>query len=189
MLEGDFEGPELYAAGVDKVVPVSSARVAESSKLLENVFRSINIAQLLIHHPRRLRKKNTKRTRRAGAGMVPGILGESVQAPWPLPPPSRQFSSLLRSNSGRLLRLSRMRIYSQRRNYSRKYSWPGVEEGILVESYSLPCRAAERDPRGPGSPSVSSEAEGTLDAGALEEPRRTLAGTQRSIQSGVPIGR
>ena len=34
----------LYTAGVDKVVPVSSARVAESSKLLENVFRSINIA-------------------------------------------------------------------------------------------------------------------------------------------------
>ncbi len=34
----------LYAAGVDKVVPVSSARVAESCKLLENVFRSINIA-------------------------------------------------------------------------------------------------------------------------------------------------
>jgi UDP-N-acetyl-D-glucosamine dehydrogenase len=34
----------LYAAAVDKVVPVSSARVAESSKLLENVFRSINIA-------------------------------------------------------------------------------------------------------------------------------------------------
>jgi UDP-N-acetyl-D-glucosamine dehydrogenase len=34
----------LYAAGVDKVIPVSSARVAESSKLLENVFRSINIA-------------------------------------------------------------------------------------------------------------------------------------------------
>ena len=34
----------LYAAGVDTVVPVSSARVAESSKLLENIFRSINIA-------------------------------------------------------------------------------------------------------------------------------------------------
>ena len=34
----------LYAAGVDTVVPVSSARVAESCKLLENVFRSINIA-------------------------------------------------------------------------------------------------------------------------------------------------
>jgi UDP-N-acetyl-D-glucosamine dehydrogenase len=34
----------LYAAGVDSVVPVSSARVAESCKLLENVFRSINIA-------------------------------------------------------------------------------------------------------------------------------------------------
>ena len=31
-------------AGVDKVVAVSSARVAESSKLLENVYRSINIA-------------------------------------------------------------------------------------------------------------------------------------------------
>jgi UDP-N-acetyl-D-glucosamine dehydrogenase len=34
----------LYAAAVDKVVPVSSARVAESCKLLENVYRSINIA-------------------------------------------------------------------------------------------------------------------------------------------------
>jgi UDP-N-acetyl-D-glucosamine dehydrogenase len=34
----------LYAAGLDHVVPVSSARVAESAKLLENVFRSVNIA-------------------------------------------------------------------------------------------------------------------------------------------------
>ncbi len=34
----------LYAAGLDRVVPVSSARVAESCKLLENVFRSVNIA-------------------------------------------------------------------------------------------------------------------------------------------------
>jgi UDP-N-acetyl-D-glucosamine dehydrogenase len=34
----------LYAAVLDKVVPVSHARVAESSKLLENIFRSINIA-------------------------------------------------------------------------------------------------------------------------------------------------
>src|SRR4051812_48077804 len=34
----------LYTAGLDKVVPVASARVAESSKLLENVFRSVNIA-------------------------------------------------------------------------------------------------------------------------------------------------
>jgi UDP-N-acetyl-D-glucosamine dehydrogenase len=34
----------LYAAGVDRVVPVSTARVAESAKLLENVFRSVNIA-------------------------------------------------------------------------------------------------------------------------------------------------
>ena len=34
----------LYAAAVDKVVPVSSAKVAESCKLLENVYRSINIA-------------------------------------------------------------------------------------------------------------------------------------------------
>ncbi len=34
----------LYAAAVDRVVEVSSARVAESSKLLENVFRSVNIA-------------------------------------------------------------------------------------------------------------------------------------------------
>ena len=34
----------LYAAAVDKVVPVSHARVAEATKLLENVFRSVNIA-------------------------------------------------------------------------------------------------------------------------------------------------
>ncbi|MEI6726204.1 MAG: nucleotide sugar dehydrogenase [Actinomycetes bacterium] len=34
----------LYHTGVAKVVPVSSARVAESAKLLENVFRSVNIA-------------------------------------------------------------------------------------------------------------------------------------------------
>ncbi len=34
----------LYSAAVDKVVPVSSARVAESAKLLENIFRSVNIA-------------------------------------------------------------------------------------------------------------------------------------------------
>ena len=34
----------LYAAAVDTVVPVSSPEVAESSKLLENIFRSVNIA-------------------------------------------------------------------------------------------------------------------------------------------------
>ena len=34
----------LYAAAMDRVVPVSSARVAESAKLLENIFRSVNIA-------------------------------------------------------------------------------------------------------------------------------------------------
>ena len=34
----------LYAAALDRVVVVSSSRVAESSKLLENVFRSVNIA-------------------------------------------------------------------------------------------------------------------------------------------------
>ncbi len=34
----------LYAAGLDRVVQVSSSRVAESTKLLENVFRSVNIA-------------------------------------------------------------------------------------------------------------------------------------------------
>ena len=34
----------LYGTALDKVVPVSSSRVAESCKLLENVFRSINIA-------------------------------------------------------------------------------------------------------------------------------------------------
>ncbi len=34
----------LYASAMERVVPVSSARVAESSKLLENVFRSVNIA-------------------------------------------------------------------------------------------------------------------------------------------------
>jgi UDP-N-acetyl-D-glucosamine dehydrogenase len=34
----------LYGLAVERVVPVSSAKVAESSKLLENVFRSVNIA-------------------------------------------------------------------------------------------------------------------------------------------------
>ena len=34
----------LYRAALDKVVPVSHARIAESCKLLENVFRSVNIA-------------------------------------------------------------------------------------------------------------------------------------------------
>jgi UDP-N-acetyl-D-glucosamine dehydrogenase len=34
----------LYRAGLDKVVPVSHSRVAESTKLLENIFRSVNIA-------------------------------------------------------------------------------------------------------------------------------------------------
>lgn len=34
----------LYGAVVEKVIPVSSPEVAEASKLLENVFRSVNIA-------------------------------------------------------------------------------------------------------------------------------------------------
>ena len=34
----------LYSAAIDTVVPVSSAEVAEASKLLENIFRSVNIA-------------------------------------------------------------------------------------------------------------------------------------------------
>jgi UDP-N-acetyl-D-glucosamine dehydrogenase len=34
----------LYATAFDRVVPVSSTRVAEMTKLLENVFRSVNIA-------------------------------------------------------------------------------------------------------------------------------------------------
>ncbi len=34
----------LYSAALERVVPVSSSRVAESAKLLENVFRSVNIA-------------------------------------------------------------------------------------------------------------------------------------------------
>jgi len=34
----------LYGAAFERVVPVSSTRIAEMSKLLENVFRSVNIA-------------------------------------------------------------------------------------------------------------------------------------------------
>ncbi|MBI4638682.1 MAG: nucleotide sugar dehydrogenase [Candidatus Rokubacteria bacterium] len=34
----------LYAQVVDKVVPVSSTRVAEAAKILENVYRAVNIA-------------------------------------------------------------------------------------------------------------------------------------------------
>jgi len=35
---------KLYEAALDTVIPVSSAKVAESAKLLENIFRSVNIA-------------------------------------------------------------------------------------------------------------------------------------------------
>ena len=35
---------KLYAYGVENVVPVSSAEVAEAAKLLENIFRCVNIA-------------------------------------------------------------------------------------------------------------------------------------------------
>jgi UDP-N-acetyl-D-glucosamine dehydrogenase len=34
----------LYGSVIDRVVPVSSAEVAESAKLLENIFRAVNIA-------------------------------------------------------------------------------------------------------------------------------------------------
>jgi UDP-N-acetyl-D-glucosamine dehydrogenase len=34
----------LYARAIDTLVPVSSCRVAEATKLLENIFRSVNIA-------------------------------------------------------------------------------------------------------------------------------------------------
>jgi UDP-N-acetyl-D-glucosamine dehydrogenase len=34
----------LYGAVLEKIVPVSSARVAEAAKLLENIYRSVNIA-------------------------------------------------------------------------------------------------------------------------------------------------
>ena len=35
---------QLYSIAIQKLVPVSSCRVAEASKLLENIFRSVNIA-------------------------------------------------------------------------------------------------------------------------------------------------
>src|SRR4029434_5798043 len=35
---------QLYEHAVDTIVPVSSCRVAEATKLLENIFRSVNIA-------------------------------------------------------------------------------------------------------------------------------------------------
>ena len=37
---------ELYESIIDKVVPVSSTRVAEAVKLTENIFRSVNIAMV-----------------------------------------------------------------------------------------------------------------------------------------------
>ncbi len=37
---------KLYSAGVAKVIPVSSAEIAESAKILENVFRAVNIAMV-----------------------------------------------------------------------------------------------------------------------------------------------
>jgi UDP-N-acetyl-D-glucosamine dehydrogenase len=47
---GGIDGPSLrvaanlYGAVVDRVVPVSSTEIAESAKLLENIFRAVNIA-------------------------------------------------------------------------------------------------------------------------------------------------
>ncbi len=38
------EPNNLYAQAVERVVPVSSCRAAEATKLLENIFRSVNIA-------------------------------------------------------------------------------------------------------------------------------------------------
>jgi UDP-N-acetyl-D-glucosamine dehydrogenase len=35
---------ELYGKAIEKLVPVSSCRAAEATKLLENIFRSVNIA-------------------------------------------------------------------------------------------------------------------------------------------------
>src|SRR5215813_11696644 len=35
---------DLYGRAIDRVVPVSSCRTAEATKLLENIFRSVNIA-------------------------------------------------------------------------------------------------------------------------------------------------
>ncbi len=37
-------GTALYQAAIEKVIPVSSAEVAEAAKILENVYRSVNIA-------------------------------------------------------------------------------------------------------------------------------------------------
>ena len=37
-------GQALYSPAINKLVPVSSTRVAEMTKLLENIFRSVNIA-------------------------------------------------------------------------------------------------------------------------------------------------
>ncbi len=34
----------LYSIAIEQLVPVSSCRVAEAAKLLENIFRSVNIA-------------------------------------------------------------------------------------------------------------------------------------------------
>lgn len=39
-----YRAAALYGRAVDTVVPVSSCRVAEATKLLENIFRSVNIA-------------------------------------------------------------------------------------------------------------------------------------------------
>jgi UDP-N-acetyl-D-glucosamine dehydrogenase len=35
-----------YSALVERVVPVSSARAAEAAKLLENIYRCVNIAMI-----------------------------------------------------------------------------------------------------------------------------------------------
>jgi hypothetical protein len=48
----------LYEQIIGKVVPVSSAEVAEAAKLLENIFRSVNIA--LVNELKKVRKELAK---------------------------------------------------------------------------------------------------------------------------------
>jgi UDP-N-acetyl-D-glucosamine dehydrogenase len=51
-LVGGIDGPSgeaavaLYAAAIAKVIPVRSAEIAEAAKLLENIYRSVNIAMI-----------------------------------------------------------------------------------------------------------------------------------------------
>jgi UDP-N-acetyl-D-glucosamine dehydrogenase len=70
---------QLYSQAIKTVVPVSSCRVAEAAKLLENIFRSVNIALVnelkIVYASMGIAGKSSRRRKRNPSGSWPSIPG------------------------------------------------------------------------------------------------------------------